>query len=102
MSIWARRLKDPDVKIRGAALHEVEILGDAAMLPLLSEVYAADPDPTLRKLAQKIGQEIYYNQHHQRESLPESSASDEERQRAAEILAMAERKRQERLQGDKK
>lgn len=102
MSVWAKRLKDSDAKKRRAALREIEILGDPATLPLLAELYATDTDDNLRKLAQKIGQEIYYNQHHQRETAPETTSSDEERQRAAEILAQAERKRRERLQGDKR
>ena len=67
------------------------MLGDAAALPALAEVFATDPDPALRTLAQTAGKAIYYGAIRQR--LISNMASEEERRRAAEALAQAQTKK---------
>jgi hypothetical protein len=93
MTIWVKRLKDPDSGRRLAALREIQVLGDPNLLPTLAEVFATDSDSAVRELAQKIGKEIYYNEHRKREAAPTTS-SQEERRRAAEILEKANQKKQ--------
>jgi len=58
----------------------------------LAEVFATDPEPALRALAQWAGKSIYYNMIRQR--LAAKRASREERRAAEEALESVRRKKQ--------
>lgn len=94
ITVWAGRLKDPDPEERSKAIRSLEALGDPDALVALGEVFATDDDPRIRALAQWAGKSIYYNLHRQQEA--QQGASEEERQRAAEILARALAKKMKR------
>jgi HEAT repeat protein len=88
LAIWLERLRDPDPDVRAESIKELELLGDTAALPGLADVFATDPDPALRGLAQMAGKAIYYGAI--RQALEPSGASEQERRQAAEILAKAQ------------
>ncbi len=77
---------------RAQGIKELELLGDGAALPALAEVFATDPEPALRALAQWAGKSIYYNMIRQR--LAAKRASREERRAAEEALESVRRKKQ--------
>jgi hypothetical protein len=91
------KLKAVDPVVREDGIRALELLGDTVALPALSEVFATDPDPTLRALAQQAGKAIYYGAI--RQSLQQQTASDEERRQAAEILAQAREKKLKNRRG---
>jgi hypothetical protein len=91
IAAWVSRLKDASVAARREAIQELEAIGDPEALIPLAQVFCTDPDPETRLLAQKSGKIIYFNQ--LRKQQLESGASEEERRRAAEILAKAQAKK---------
>lgn len=94
VTVWAERLKDPNPENRFAILRELETIGEPESLVLLSSIYANDPNPQIRQMAQRVGKTIYYNIHRQHQTT--QGASDEERRRAAEILAKANRNKRQK------
>ncbi len=91
IAAWVSRLKDARVQTRREAIQALESIGEPESLVYLAQVFCTDPDPDTRQLAQQIGKTIYFNQ--LRKLQMESGASDEERRRAAEILARAQAKK---------
>lgn len=53
------RLKDKNPRVRAAAAHELGLLGDAAALSALEELFRTDPDPEVRRIAQEAGRAIF-------------------------------------------
>jgi HEAT repeat protein len=94
ITIWVERLKHPHPEIRKKAIEALEAIGEPDSLLPLAVCYTQDPDPEIRKLAQQAGKLIYYNQHRQADVT--RGASEEERRRAAEILAKANAKKKRR------
>ncbi len=92
--IWIRRLNDPDPQARWEAIRQLEVIGDPAVLGPLAAVFTADPDPALRAFAQQVGKSIYYAAI--RRATETRQASADERQRAADILAQAQARKQKR------
>jgi hypothetical protein len=93
--IWLERLISPDPAEREESIRALELLGDAGALPALAEVFATDPFPEIRMLAQQAGKTIYYGAIRQTlEAAEADEASEEERRKAAEVLAAARAKRQ--------
>lgn len=91
---WLQKLKSPEAAVREASIKALETLGDTEALAALAEVFATDPEPDLRGLAQQAGKTIYYGAI--RQKLDDHTASEVDRARAAEILAQARaRKTQE-------
>ncbi|NDJ77567.1 MAG: hypothetical protein GYB65_15050 [Chloroflexi bacterium] len=89
---WLELLQHPNPAAREEAILELELLGSPVALPALAEVFAMDPEPALRGLAQQTGKAIYYGtirQALEEEREAEPAVSEEERRRAAEILAKA-------------
>jgi HEAT repeat protein len=54
-----QRLSDKDPSVRMKAINELRLLGDPAALSALEQVFRNDPDPDVRKAAQRAGREIY-------------------------------------------
>lgn len=92
--IWIRRLSDPNPQARREAIRQLEMIGDPAFLGPLAAVFAADPDPALRAFAQQVGKLIYYAA--LRRATETRQASADERQKAADILAQAQARKQKR------
>lgn len=90
---WLEKLKSPHSTVRETSIRALELMGDTDALPALADVFATDPDPALRILAQKAGKQIYYGAIRRTLALP--GASDEERQQAARILEQAQRNKQQ-------
>lgn len=88
---WIDGLQSPDPGERERCINELQLLGDTAALPALASVFATDPEPALRTLAQQAGKAIYYGAI--RQQLEQDEASAEERRQAAEILARARAKK---------
>jgi hypothetical protein len=88
LTIWAKRLQDPNPQVRLKAVQELETIGTPEALILLSDVFAQDGNADVRQAAQTVGKHIYYRLTYQRQA--ESGASEEERRRASEILAKAQ------------
>jgi HEAT repeat protein len=91
LETWVGRLRDADVGKRREAIRQLEAIGDPAALGPLAALFALDPDLETRRLAQWAGKSIY-----QTVALREANAvtaSEEERQRAADILEKAQRKK---------
>ncbi len=88
---WLERLKASKPTVREESIRALELLGDTDALPALAEIFATDPEPALRARAQAAGKAIYYGAI--RQKFDTQGASEEERQRAAEILARAQAKR---------
>jgi len=84
---WLERLKAAHPIAREEAIKQLELLGDTEALPALADAFATDPEPELRALAQSAGKAIYYAAI--RRQIEDSGPSDEERRRAADILAQA-------------
>lgn len=91
IAVWVKRLRDPQIEVRQTAIRALEDIGDSDALVPLAIVYATDPDPDVRRLAQKAGKAIYQNL--QRRADETRPATDDERERAAEILRKAQTKR---------
>jgi HEAT repeat protein len=53
------RLKDKSPQARLAAIEELLLLEDPDALEALEQVYQNDPDPAVRKAAQKAGRQIF-------------------------------------------
>lgn len=94
LAVWLKRLRDPNPSIRQQALRALEDIGGSETLVPLAHVFATDPEPSIRKLAQQVGKNVYRNLL----VLEESSAgsSEAERQQAAEILAKVRQNRPKR------
>jgi hypothetical protein len=92
IEVWIRRLRDSDSEIRRDAIRQLELIGDPAVLGALAAVFALDTDLETRKLAQRVGKSIYTTAQTRLEM--QKGASEEERQRAADILAKAQAKKQ--------
>jgi hypothetical protein len=45
--------------VRLDSINELRLLGDAAAMPILEEVYRTDPEPEVRKAAQLAGKAIF-------------------------------------------
>lgn len=88
---WLDRLRSADPAAREESIRALELLGDTDALPTLAEIFATDPEPALRAQAQAAGKAIYYGAI--RQTFEAQGASEEERRRAAEILARAQEKR---------
>lgn len=94
---WVRRLRDPNPTVRQEAIRQLELIGDTAALGPLASIFALDPDPETRKLAQWAGRSIYYvTEQRITGPLKDVEASEEDRKKAAEILAKAQAKKQNR------
>jgi hypothetical protein len=93
-NIWIQRLSNPDPQVRQEAIRQLEMIGDPALLGPLAHVFATDPDPALRRLAQQAGKTIYYAAI--KRASESQSASQEERERVADILAKAQARKQVR------
>lgn len=91
---WVRRLRDPNPTVRQEAIRQLELIGDLEALGPLAAIFALDPDPETRKRAQAAGRSIYYATEQRMNEL--AGASEEERRKAAEILAKAQTKKQTR------
>ena len=91
LRVWLQRLQSPEPVERETSIKELEMLGATDALAALADVFATDPDPSLRVLAQWAGKSIYYGAI-QRE-LDAHGPSEEERQRAAAILEQARAKK---------
>ena len=90
---WLQKLSEDDPAVRETSIKELELLGSAQALPALADVFATDPDPALRALAQWAGKSIYFRAIQR--VLESKGPSEEERRRAAEILARAARRKQQ-------
>ncbi|HRE46405.1 MAG TPA: HEAT repeat domain-containing protein [Aggregatilineales bacterium] len=90
VELWTGRLSDPEIAVRREAIRQLEMLGDPAALGKLAVLFALDPDLETRRLAQLAGKAIY---HAQERRMTETPASEEERRRAADILAKAQLKK---------
>ncbi|HLA44584.1 MAG TPA: HEAT repeat domain-containing protein [Aggregatilineales bacterium] len=94
INVWAQRLRDRNSETRAKAVQALETMGEPESLMLLGEVFATDPDPAIQAMARHAGKTIYYNLHRQQQV--NQGASDEERRRAAEILAKARERKNKR------
>jgi HEAT repeat protein len=94
LSVWLKRLSSPSKSTRQDAIRALEDIGIAEVLFPLASVFASDPDEDIRLLAQQAGQRIYHNLHRRANS--QRSATQEERQQAADILAKAHSKKLKR------
>ena len=61
ISVWVRRLKDPDAKNRRAALTELGSMNNPSALPHIAAVFATDYDPQVKEVAQRTAKVIYFN-----------------------------------------
>ena len=59
------RLKDKSPAVRLKSINELALLGDAAALEALQEVYKTDDDAEVRKAAQDAGRTIFLKQKQQ-------------------------------------
>jgi len=59
------RLQDKSPAVRLKAIHELGLLGDPGALETLQEIFQHDPDPDVRKAAQKAGRTIFLKQRDQ-------------------------------------
>ena len=91
LRVWLHRLKASEPAAREESIKALETLGETDALAGLAEVFATDSEAELRGLAQWAGKSIYYRAI--RQTLGDNGASEEERQRAAEILAQAQAKK---------
>ena len=53
------RLKATSVEVRLKSIAELRLLGDAAAMAPLEQVFRTDPEPEVRKAAQEAGREIF-------------------------------------------
>jgi len=59
------RLKDKSPAVRLKSINELALLGDAAALEALQDVYKTDDDAEVRKAAQDAGRTIFLKQKQQ-------------------------------------
>lgn len=85
LNVWLKRLDDPAT--RRQAIQALQDLGDVIALDALAAVFASDPDPETRMMAQQAGKAIYFGQIRQEQY--ERGPSLHDRQRAGEILTQA-------------
>jgi hypothetical protein len=95
LRLWLQKLKAAEPALREQSIKALEMLGDTDALPALAEVFATDPEPDLRALAQQAGKTIYYGAI--RQKLEEPGASEADRVKAAEILALARAKKTQEI-----
>lgn len=95
LRVWLQKLKAPEAAAREQSIKALEMLGDTDALSALAEVFATDPEPDLRALAQQAGKTIYYGAI--RQKLENHGASEAERAKAAEILAQARARKTQEL-----
>lgn len=100
LRMWLQKLQLPEPALREESIKAIAMLGDTIALGALADVFSTDPEPELRALAQWAGKSIYYGA--LRQKLDEPGASDEERRRAAEILAQARVKKSQTQELNKK
>jgi len=91
--LWIKRLREPDIGVRREAIKQLEALGDTAALGPLATLFALDPDLETRKLAQWAGKSIYMTAERRVNRQQTEAASDEDRRKAAEILAKAQKRK---------
>lgn len=94
LQVWIEKLKSANPADRAKGIQTLEQLGDTDALPALAEVFVTDPEPALRAQAQQAGKVIYYGAI--RRALEASSASEEQRRLAADILEQARAKKSQR------
>lgn len=97
LQTWLDKLKSSDPALREDAIKALELIGDTGALPVLADVFATDPDPALRALAQWAGKSIYYGA--VRQGVAVAGSSEEEQRQAAEILARAEARKLQSRRG---
>ncbi len=61
ISIWIEQLKADDPTQRQKAIFELRSLNNTAALPFIAELYATDPDTTVKDEAQRCGKALYFN-----------------------------------------
>ena len=93
-SVWVGRLQNPDREMRLEAIHQLELIGGEDVLGPLARAYATDPDPEVRRMAQQAGKRIYYAAI--KRAADAQGPSQEERNHAADILAKAQARKQQR------
>jgi len=94
VAIWLERLRDANPQTRREAIEQLEIMGEPDALGPLATCFASDPDRELRVLAQRAGKQIYYLM--VRRANQQVTASQDQRQQAADILARARTQKQKR------
>ncbi len=94
IAVWVKRLSSSSKLERQEAIRGLKDIGIEDALFPLATLFASDPDEETRLLAQEAGKSIYLNLHRQAQIT--RSASDEERQKAADILAKAHAKKMKR------
>ncbi len=86
LKVWLGRLNSAeDGLARAGCIRALEVLGHPGALPALGELFATDPEPETRLLAQQAGKSIYYSA--VRQAWTRTASSEDERRKAAEILA---------------
>ena len=93
-NVWIQRLQNADPEVRRDAIRQLETIGEVTALGPLATVFATDPDSSLRALARQAGKTIYYAAINRASESPRGSQSD--RQQAADILAKAHARKQQR------
>ncbi len=94
MAIWLERLGDANPETRREAINQLEVLGEPEALGPLAACFAHDVDPELRALARHAGKQIYYLL--MRRANQPVTASQDQREQAADILARARSEKQKR------
>ena len=56
------RLQDKSPAVRLKAINELGLLGDPVALEILQDIFQNDPDPEVRKAAQRAGRSIFLKQ----------------------------------------
>ncbi len=92
ISIWLRRLKEGETRIRQQALIELRSLNNPKALSALAECYALDPEPVVRDEAQRSGKALYFNLNHWGPTTPQdaNAARQTSSSDVAQILAKAQ------------
>jgi hypothetical protein len=86
LKVWLGRLSSAqDSATRAECIRGLEVLGHPGALSALGELFATDPDPETRLLAQQAGKSIYYSA--VRQAWMSGVSSGNEQQKAAEALA---------------
>lgn len=92
LKVWLGRLSDAqEARARAECIRALEVLGHPGALPVLAEIFATDAEPEIRLLAQQAGKSIYYSA--VRQTWGRAESPEDERQRAADILARAAAKK---------
>lgn len=94
VELWIKKLREPEISVRREAIKQLEAIGDTAALGPLATLFALDPDLETRKLAQWAGKSIYMTAERRiMAQQADASSSDEDRRKAAEILAKANKRK---------